>query len=89
MLKLNDEKTEVIIFGTHQQLKKIDNITIKIGSENIIPAGHVRNLGFMMDRFCKNTKHINYPSSLLCYQLRNIHKIRGKYYPGLITATLC
>ena len=78
MLKLNDQKTEFIIFGTHQQLKKIDNITIKIGSENIIPAEHVRNLGFFMDRFCKNTKHINHLSSLLCYQLRNIHNIRGK-----------
>ena len=31
-----------------------------------------------MDRFCKNTKHINHLSSLLCYQLRNIHNIRGK-----------
>ena len=78
MLKLNDEKTEFIIFGTHQQLKKIDNITIKIGSENIIPAEHVRNLGFFMDRFCKNTKHINHLSSTLCYQLRNIRNIRGK-----------
>ena len=78
MLKLNDEKTEFIIFGTHQQLIKIDNITIKIGSENIILAEHVRNLGFMMGRLCKNTKHINYLSSSLCYQLRNICNIRGK-----------
>ena len=78
MLKLNDEKTEFIIFGTHQQLKKIDNNAINIGSKNIIPAEHVRNLGFLMDRFCKNTKHINHLSSSLCYQLRNIHNIRGK-----------
>ena len=55
-------------------------ITIKIGSKNIIPAEHVRNLGFFIDRFCKNTKHINHLSSSLCYQLRNIHNIRGKLY---------
>ena len=78
MLKLNDEKTEFIIFGTHQQLKKIDNITIRIGSKNIISAEHVRNLGFLMYKFCKNTKHINYLSSLLCHQLRNIWNFRGK-----------
>ena len=76
MLKVNDEKTEFIIFGTHQQLK--NNITINIGSENIIPAQHVRNLGLLMDRFCKHVKHINHLSSSLCYQLRNIHNIRGK-----------
>ena len=78
MLKLNDGKTEFIIFGTHQQLKKIDNITIKIGSKNIIPAEHVRNLGFFMDRFYKNTKHIDHLLSSLCYQLRNVCNIRGK-----------
>ena len=74
MLKLNDEKT----FGTHQQLKEIDNITIRISSKNIVAAEHVRNLGFLMDKLCKNTKHINYLSSLLCHQLRNIWNIRGK-----------
>ena len=31
-----------------------------------------------MDKLCKNTKHINYLSSLLCHQLRNIWNIWGK-----------
>ena len=44
MLKLNDDKTEFIIFGTCQQLKKIDHITIRIGSENIVPVGHVTEI---------------------------------------------
>ena len=78
MLKLNDEKLSSLFLEHINNSKKIDNITINIGSENIIPAEHVRNLGFLMDRFCKNTKHINHLSSLLCYQLRNIHNIRGK-----------
>ena len=58
--------------------QKIDNITIRIGSENIIPAEHVRYIGFLMDKFCKNIKHINYLSFLLCHQLRNFQNIRGK-----------
>ena len=58
--------------------QKIDNITIRIGSENIIPAEHVRSLGYLMDKFCKNTMHISYLSSSLCHQLRNIQNIRGK-----------
>ena len=78
MLKLNEEKTEFIIFGTHQQLKKIQNITIRIGNTNITPVDHVRNLGFMMDMFCKNNHHINHLSSSLYQQLRNIQNIRGK-----------
>ena len=78
MLKLNEEKTEFIIFGTHQQLKKIQNITIRIGNTNITPVDHVRNLGFTMDMFCKNNWHINHLSSSLYHQLRNIRNIRGK-----------
>ena len=34
-------------------LKIIDHITIGIGSENIVPIEHVRNLGFFMDKLCK------------------------------------
>ena len=33
MLKLNDDKTEFIIFGTCQQLEKTDHITIGIGNK--------------------------------------------------------
>ena len=78
MLKLNDDKTEFIIFGTHQQLMKIDHITISIGSENLVPIEHVRNLGFFMDKLCKNTMNINKLSSSLCHPLNNIQNIRGK-----------
>ena len=78
MLKFNDDKMEFIIFGTHQQLKKMDNITTVIGNKNIVPIEHVRNLGFFMDRLLKITMHINKLSSSLCYQLRNIQIIRGK-----------
>ena len=78
MLKLNDDKTEFIIFGTCQPLKKIDHIAIRIGSENIVPIEHVRNLGLFMDKWCKNTMHINKLSSSLCHQLKNIQNIRGK-----------
>ena len=77
-VELNDDKTKFIIFGTHQQLMKIDHITIGIGSENIIPINHARNLGYFMDKLFKNTTHINKLSSSLCHQLKNIQNIRGK-----------
>ena len=79
MLKLNEEKTEFIIFKTHQQLKKLQNITIRIGNTNFLPVDHVRNLGFIMDKFCKNIWHINHLSSSLFQQLRNIRNIRAKH----------
>ena len=78
MLELNDDKAEFIIFVTYQQLKKNDNITIRIGNENIVPIEHVRNLGIFMDKLCKNTMHINKLFSSPCHQLKNIQNIRAK-----------
>ena len=78
MLKLNDEKTEFIIFGTCQQLAKISDISIKVGSMKIQPVDEVRNLGFFMDRFLKNSVHINKLSAAMFHSLRNIKRIWNK-----------
>ena len=75
MLKLNDEKTEFIIFGTCLQLAKISDIIIKVGSMKIQPVDEVRNLGFFMDRFLKNSVHINKLSAAMFHNLRNIKRI--------------
>ena len=48
-LKLNDDKMELIIFGTRQQLAKIGEVSINIGSIQVQPVDHVRNLGYHMD----------------------------------------
>ena len=66
MLKLNDDKTEFIIFRNHQQLKKMDHITIGISNKNIIPIEHVRNLGSLLisssKTLCTST---NFPLSCI------------------------
>ena len=48
-LKLNDKKTEFIIFGTSTGLKKVATTTIRVGQE-AFPACHkVRNIGATFD----------------------------------------
>ena len=77
-LKLNDDKMELIIFGTRQQLAKIGKVSINIGSIQVQPVDHVRNLGYHMDQLLKNGPHINKLVSNLYLQLKNIHKICRK-----------
>ena len=48
-LKLNDDKTEYIMFGTRHQLAKTEPLDIKVGPAFISPVEGVRNLGFYMD----------------------------------------
>ena len=71
-LKLNDEKTEFIIFGTGQQLAKISDINITIGSTKIHPVEEVRNLRYFMDKLLKNSVHVNTLTATMFHNLRNI-----------------
>ena len=68
MLKL-DDKTEFIIFGTRQQLKKVTNIQLCIENTEVVPVETVRNLGFFRDKLLKNTNLVNKLTSSQVYQL--------------------
>ena len=56
-LKLNDAKTEVILFGTKSNLQKVENTRVRIGSETICQTQCVRNLGFYMSSTLSVRQH--------------------------------
>ena len=48
------------------------DISIIVGSMKIQPVEEVRSLGYFMDRFLKNSVHINKLSAAMFHNLRNI-----------------
>ena len=57
MLKLNPDKTEFIIFGSHAQVKKLDTyLPVRIFGNFMHPAV-VKNLGVWFDANCIHQKH--------------------------------
>ena len=76
LLKLNDDKTEFIVFGTRSQLSKIGEVSIKIGNDTISAVPLVRNLGVHFDKELKWTVHINHLTSNLYHILRKVAHIR-------------
>ena len=78
LLKFNEDKTEFIVFGTRQQLEKVNTIAIKIGTETITPTDMVHNLGYFMDKHLKTSQHINKITSTAYLQLKGILRIRPK-----------
>ena len=76
LLKCNNDKTEFILVGTQQQLSKLDNTSLHIGTDTIKPTNHVRNLGFIMDSLLKNGSHINKITSSSYCKLYDIARIR-------------
>ena len=78
-LNLNDEKMEVVLFGTRQQLEKLGEVItfeIKIGSEVIRPAPSARNLGFHMEAQLKSQTHITKVCGMEYSTLKNTARSR-------------
>jgi hypothetical protein len=75
-LKLNENKTKVILFGTKQRLNRLENIRIRIGDAIIKPVACVKNLGVHYDQQMTMETHIRSVSRSIHMHLRNISKIR-------------
>ena len=58
-LKLNDEKTELLIIGTPQQLHKVVITHIRVGNTNFHPVPNSRNLGSSFDANMSMSDHIS------------------------------
>ena len=78
MLRLNAEKTEVLVVGKWSKLKSLnlDSLTVA-GSCVIITDKPVRNLGVMMDRHMAMSAQVRQVVRMAYHHLRNIGLARG------------
>ena len=76
MLKLNSDKTEVIIIGSPKHLSKVNIPSIKIGECNIKPSKCVRNIGAYYDENLSMVTHIDHMCASAWYHLGRIRQIR-------------
>jgi len=72
MLKLNKDKTKLIVFSSKQHVKKTDNLRIKVGSSYINSSMSVRNLGLILDNTLGMEKQVNSICKSCYYQIINI-----------------
>ena len=86
-LKLNEDKTEVMIFGKPSDLKKLNITSICIGDSKIRPSLTATNIGVDLDSELNLNKQINKMVSSGWYHLSNISRVR-KYLTKETTETL-
>ena len=77
-LMMNNDKTEFLLIGTQQQLAKVNINHVKVGSTNIAPTSHAKNLGVWFDSCLSMSVHITNACSASFFHLYNIRKI-SKY----------
>ena len=75
-LKLNDHKTDVIVFGTKQRLPTLKDFRITVGDTTRIPSTSVRNLGVVFDSSLSVTSHISTICRTGYMHLHNISHIK-------------
>ena len=84
LLKLDDDKTELIVITTHSNTSQNQNIGMNIGDSLITPSSEPpRNLGVLFDSTCSLNDHVSKTCKSINYNLYSIGKIR-KYrkYPN-------
>jgi hypothetical protein len=75
-LRLNDEKTELLLLGSKSSVSKAGSISLKIGDEFISSSTHAKNIGVVMDNTLNMQYHINSLCKSAWFHLRNIGLIR-------------
>ena len=75
-LKLNREKTEIIMLGTPKQLEKVRLDTVTVGGTQLEITKRARNLGLLMDANMTLVPHVSSLAKSAHYHLRNLACIR-------------
>lgn len=75
-LKLNQAKTQFILFGSKLKTKNYENYSFTFEKNIIYCTNAVNNLGVCMDQNLTYEKHVNFVSKSCFYHIRNIGQIR-------------
>ena len=75
-LKLNDAKTEVNVYGSAQQLKKITLQALRVGDCVVRVTDCVHNIGEQFDAEMTKESHVTAVYRSAIFHLRNISRIR-------------
>ena len=75
-LKINDSKTEFIVFRSPQAKQDLSGLSVIVGDSIIQQSSKVRNLLIMFDQFLSFDDYISSVCRFTHFHLRNICRIR-------------
>ena len=76
-LKINDLKTEFIVFRSPQLKCDLSGLSVNVGESMITQSSKVRDLGVIFDQFLNFDDHITAICRSAHFHIRNIGKIRN------------
>ena len=77
MLKMNEDKTKIILFAPKRLLSKLVNpMSVSVHNYIVSPEPEVKNLGVMLDPTLNMQRQVNFITKSCYYQLRRISRLR-------------
>ena len=76
-LKVNAEKTQLMLLGSAQNLRNAPNITVKFRDHTLIPVSEAKNLGITFDRTLSWNTHVTLVVRRCFGILSGISHLRG------------
>ena len=75
-LKLNEDKTELLVIGSRTHMQNIPPVSLNIGDNSINPSPSTRNLGVVFDKYMNMEAHVKGICQSANFHLRKIGQIR-------------
>ena len=76
-LKINDSKTELIVFRSPQLKCDLSGLSVNVGESMISQSSKVRDLGVIFDQFLNFDDHITVICRITHFHIRNMGTIRN------------
>lgn len=87
-LLINSDKTKFVLFGTKQQLGKLNNPVVSILGKTLTPEKICKDLGIYLDSGMTFDTHINTLTSSLLSTLCKINRVRHLFDKSVILMIL-
>lgn len=87
-LKLNDDKTELVLIGNPKRLAKIHDFELSVGSIKVKPSPCARNLGVYFDNSLSFKPFVQKTAASATYHIRSLVAIRD-HVPRDLLRQLC
>ena len=76
MLKLNEDKTELLVFAPKHRVKDFSDLKLSLGENIVQNSSCIKNLGVYFDNSLEMSQQISTISKACFFQIRNIGRIR-------------
>ena len=83
-LKLNEDKTEVLVFGTKPKIQSMGQLNIEIGLHSVASSPAAKSLGVLFDQHMTMNQQVANICRAVYHQIRNIAHIKNCLSPSAI-----